>query len=131
MIFEHEKVADFLKLQKVLKDWKEGKLPAPPSGPPAIPPQTQKAISDLGSIGWQAAGYIIAFLLAAIFGEAEALASGPVAITCGGCGSGYRYYAGILDPFQCPVCLKPVDPSTAYPAETVDFVRAVRGALQE
>ncbi len=81
MLFEQEKIGDFLKVRRVVKEWREGKVPdvAKPSILTTIPAttptpaeSTPPAPTPQGPVGWLAA-LIVGLALAAVFGEAEAL----------------------------------------------------------
>ncbi len=111
MVLEPERVADILRLQTVAKNVSgedfEGRADASAFGLLLlfVPPLA-----------------IVLALVAAIYGAIY----GPINIQCDRCNSNYRYYAGVIEPFQCPVCLNPVDPAAGLDPDTVDLLKRAK-----
>ncbi len=109
MLFDPETVSDVLKVQEVAKGVREN--------------LTKK--KESGSAVWGLL-FLFApqlFLTLALLGAL----SGPIPITCSRCRSSYTFYAGILDAFQCPVCLTEINPTANL---TPEQVRALQNVMR-
>ena len=127
MIFEPDQVADFLKVQKVVKQWKEGEVYAL-GEPEEIKPEGNLLLSLLAVF---APEVLVARILVAGAAAAAMALYGPIFIKCARCGTSYRYYAGVLDKFQCPVCLTSIELATTAPAETIHFLGELRKLFEQ
>lgn len=113
MLFDPTKVADILQVQSIAKDLKA---------------EIAKKSDEEMSIGF---GLLALFapelfvVLLILGGVAQALA-GPIPVACGRCKSSYRYYASVLDAFQCPVCLAHVDPLSELDDKTKNLLQELR-----
>ncbi len=113
MVFEPDRVADILRLQTVAKK---------------VSGEDSEGRADSSTLGF---GLLLLFvpplaivlaLVAAIYGAIY----GPINIRCDRCNSNYRYYAGVIEPFQCPVCLNPVDPAEDLNSDAVDLLKRAK-----
>ncbi len=118
MIFDPNNVTDFLKVQSIAKEVKEALL---------------QQEGKTGGLGWLpilsphiALLAAVVVVIAAVGVGINGALHGPINIDCPHCYSTYRYYAGILDPFQCPACLEEIDPSVGYDREAVALVRELK-----
>ncbi len=112
MTFDPDKVSDFLKLQTIAKKAK----------------RSNGDTEDASGFGWLllfkfAPPLAIVLLLVAVIHNAL---YGPINIECERCHSRYQYYAGTLDPFQCPVCLHEVNLSHELDPETIDLLKKAK-----
>ncbi len=127
MIFKPDQVADFLRVQKVVKAWKEGQVHALGETEEAGPESNVL----LGLLGLFAPEVLVAAILVGGVAAAAMMLYGPILVKCARCGTSYRYYAGVLDNFQCPVCLAPVELATTAPAPTVHFLGQLKKLFEE
>ncbi len=120
MIFDPAEVADILKLQAIAKEVHSA--------------VSREEIEPSKGMGWLVLFMpelvLMAGILAIIVGMLAGIKGaihGPININCQHCHSSYHYYAGILEPFQCPVCLSEIDPSVGYDRKAVDLLRELKG----
>jgi hypothetical protein len=111
MVLDPDRVADFLKLQTVAKK---------------VSGEDSESGADATAFGllllFVPALAIGLALVAVIYGALY----GPIDIQCDRCHSNYRYFAGAIEPFQCPVCLDPVDPAAGLDLDTIDLLKRAK-----
>ncbi len=111
MVLEPDKVADILRLQTVAKK---------------VSGEDSEGGADASAFGllllFVPPLAILLALVAAIYGAIY----GPINIQCDRCNSNYRYYAGVIEPFQCPVCLNPIDPAAGLDPDAVDLLKRAK-----
>lgn len=119
MVFDPDKVADFLRLQAIANEARR------------IVTEGELEEGGSGGIG------LLALLLAPVIIVAMAVVAGvqairgPIPVECDKCHTGYQYYAGVLDPFQCPVCLVEVDLSSKVDEKTLSLLREFKSTLEK
>ncbi len=118
MVFDPDKVADFLKLQAIAKQARETVAKAA---------QEEGSGKGLGLLALLLAPVIIAAM--AVVAGVQAV-RGPIPVKCDRCHTSYQYFAGVLDPFQCPVCLVEVDMSSKIDEKTLSLLREFKIILE-
>ena len=121
MLFNDGQVADFLKIQALMKDWnKEKAIDVPEGG----------ILSGFFALALLAMEPKLVVVAALLGGMAE-LVQGPIDMECPKCSSEYNYYAGVLDSFRCPVCLFEITPTEGLDQESIQYLQAFKKKLDE
>jgi len=126
MLFDPSRVPDVLQVQRIAKDIQE-----------ELAGQAKKAKKkSYDGLGWLflfapelLATLIVLGLVAATAAGVLAAVTGPIPVSCHRCRSKYTYYAGVFDPFQCPVCLAQIDLAKNLDTQTLDLLRTAKGRL--
>ena len=121
MLFTDGQVEDFLKIQGLMKDWNKEKETDLSKG------ELIKGLIALGLLAMEPK----LVLVAAFLGMMPELVQGPIHMECPECSSEYNYYAGVLDPFQCPVCLFEITPTEGLDQESIQYLQAFKRKLEE
>ena len=128
MLFDPQKVADVLQVQAIARVIRK-ELTATKTR--KLEKRGKKEeFSGLALLALFVPEILVALIvLGTLVGLASAVV-GPVPVTCGRCRSRYRYYAGVLDPFKCPVCLCDVNPAADLDEETVHLIQGFKAYLE-